>query len=461
MTEKKVNDPSDVVSRMRADCAAVSDLVAGGKHMRSKGKAYLPKFPLESDDDYKDRLDGTWLFNGTKKARDDMAGRVFEKPTVLGDQEGTMFEWCQNVDLEGRDLSNFANDVFTKAIECGVSFILVDAPPRPDVLTKAQAKSGNYRPYMAHIDLSTVLGWQWENVDNTPTLTHFRFMEKVAADNRGQFDDSTVEQVRAYFLEEGRVVIRLYRQEGQRKEFVQYGDDIVTEMTEIQVSPIYTGRIAFMEASSPVNDIAEVNLAHWRTQSDKSNCLHKALSPLLFFKQMSEVGEDGNLAIKSADYGFMGNADGADMKWVEITGSGIERAEKELENLEKQMQWMGVQLMTQKVGTTTATESNIEEGKSVSRLRMWADNLKDGLEVALAWMADMGGLGDVDVSVNVHKDFSALSFVSMNEVREMYEAGVIDSEDYIKEAKRRGILREEHDETALIADDRGVEEIAD
>ncbi len=456
MTETKVNQPSSVVSRMREECAPVADLVKGGPHMRAASKKHLPKFPMESEDDYKARLKSTWLFNGTKKARDDMAGRVFERPVTLAEQEGQLFEWAQNIDLEGRDLSNFANDVFLKALECGITFVLVDAPERPGDLTRAQAAAGNYRPYMAHVDLYSVLGWQWENVNNSPTLTHFRFMERVGKENRGPFSDEMVEQVRAYFLEEGRVVIRLYQAVGNHKAFEQVGDDLITGMTEIQVAPIYTGRTAFMEASSPLADIAEVNLAHWRTQSDKSNCLHKALSPLLFFKQMSEVSEDGGSIIKSADYGFASNNDQADMKWVEISGGGVERAEKELESLEKQMQWMGVQLMTQKVGSTTATEANIEDGKSISRLRMWADNLKDGLEIAMSWMADMGGLSGADTSVNVHKDFSALSYVSLTEVREMFLAGVISAEDYIKEAKRRGVVREEQEEITEPLEDVGL-----
>ena len=40
----------------------VQDVSKGTLHMRSKGETYLPKFPAEHKDDYKDRLNtATWL----------------------------------------------------------------------------------------------------------------------------------------------------------------------------------------------------------------------------------------------------------------------------------------------------------------------------------------------------------------------------------------------------------------
>ena len=166
MTE--VHEVSGEVQAMLNASAPIRDLVAGGAHMRKLRTKYLPKFAMENDEDYSARVESTWLFNGTKKARDDMAGRIFEKPVVLADQEGQIFEWCQNVDLEGRDLSNFADDAFKAAIEAGISFIMVDAPPRPGGVTRGQAQALNLRPDMVHLPITSVLGWKWENIANAP-----------------------------------------------------------------------------------------------------------------------------------------------------------------------------------------------------------------------------------------------------------------------------------------------------
>jgi len=197
-----------------------------------------------------------------------------------------------------------------------------------------------------------------------------------------------------------------------------------------------------MRADPPLADIAELNLAHWRVQSDKSNCLHKALSPLLLLKGI-EV--DGGAVVNSAGYAFHSNNEMAALEWAEITGSGIEKGSDELRDLEKQMQWMGLQLIMSRTGVSTATGDAIDENKSTSRLRSWADNLKDALEIALGWMADMGGLSGIDTSVVVHKDFSVMGHLTFSDVRDMYNSGAISREAYVAEAMRRGILAENFD----------------
>ena len=436
-----VESVSSTVSKMLGEAEPVRDIIKGGAHMRSRGKVYLPKFPVESAEDYKARKDSTWLFNGVKKARDDISGRVFEKPVVLADQEGQLFEWCQNIDLEGRDLSNFAADVFKASLGGpGISFIMADAPPRSEAVTRGQADAMGLRPYLVGLSLEQVVGWKWELANNAPVLTQFRIMEEVEDETRDEYSDDTVQQIRVLSLEDGRVIVRLFRKNDKDK-WVQHGDDMPTDFPQIYVAPVYTGRTGFFTAEPPLAEIAELNLAHWRVQSDKSNCLHKSLSPLLFMKQMADLGDGGDVVVNSAGFGFTASSDNADMKWVEITGAGIEAGSNELEEIKDQMKQMGLQLISERIGVSTATGDSIDEGKTVTRIRMWADDLKDSIEIALGWMAEIGGI-EADTEVVVSKDFGVLGNLPMSDVKDMYLSSVISKETYIKEAQRRGVLDE-------------------
>ncbi len=434
-----VSTVSGTVDEMLRAAAPVLDVIQGGRHMRAKGETYLPKFPMESEADYKARKDSTWLFNGVKKARDDIAGRVFEKPAVLQEQTGPLFDWCQNIDMEGRDLSNFAKDVFEASLETGISFIMADAPPREGELTRGEVQAMGWRPYLVGLSLKQVLGWSWELDNNRPVITQFRISERVADPERGEFSDDTIEQTRVLDLIEGRVYVRIFRMNKDGKEYLhkEYG----TDFDQIYVAPVYTGRTGFFKAKPPLDEIAELNLAHWRVQSDKSNCLHKSLSPLLFMKMMGEIGDDGESATASAGYGFKASAEHADMKWVEIAGTGLKAGTEELEEIKDQMKQMGLQLISERIGVSTATGDSIDEGKTVTRIRMWADDLKDALEIALGWMADIAGIA-ADTTVIVSKDFGLLGNLPMSEVKDMYAAGVISKATYIAEAQRRGVLDE-------------------
>ena len=435
----KVSEYSSDVKEMLDKSAPVRDVIKGGEHLRGKGVAYLPKFPMETEDDYKARKDSTWLFNGVKKNRDDIVSRIMAKPITLKEQEGQLFEWCQNVDMEGRDLSNFSKDVLQSGIESGISFVMADAPRRPEgTLNRGQVQALNLRPYLVSLKLEDVRGWKWANYLNRPVLTQFRICEQVEDPKRGEFDDATVEQIRVLDLIENRVHVRLF-QEGTKGEWVVV-DEYPTDFDQIYVAPFYTGRTAFMKAEPPLDEMAELNLAHWRVQSDKSSCLHKALSPLLLLKQMGAIGQDGDVAL-SGDYGFLADGDSADMKWVEITGGGISEASTELEQIKDQMKQMGLQLISEKVGVSTATGDSIDEGKSVARIRMWADDLKDTLEIALGWMVDIAKIA-ADTTVSVNTELGLLGNMPMSDVKDMYLAGVISRETYINEAKRRGTLSE-------------------
>lgn len=450
---KTVATPSAEVEAIRHKAQPILDLTRGGEHMRGKGEAYLPKFEMESREAYDARRKSTWLFDGVGKTIQDMSGKVFDTPVTI--EASTQVEdWAENIDMMGRDLSQFAKDVFDEAQKAGTAFIMVDAPRREGEVTKAQARAKNLRPYWSMLTIEQVLGWKWETIDNKPTITQFRIWETVQEpDPENEFEDKTVEQVRVLDLENGFVGVRIYRK-GKSEQWIQF-EEYPTGLTEIMVAPCDLGRTGFLTAE-PVHDrLAEINLAHWRIQSDKASCLHKALAPIFFGKQL-DVGDDGTLAV-SANAGIIGNGEQSDAKWVEIQGSGINEARTELKDLEFQMQAMGLQLIVSKSGNNTATGDMIDESKTNSRLSMWADTLKDCLERCFVWTVQIGGLNE-EVEVVVNKDYAAnaLSHLDMDVLNKMYLAGVLSKETYINEAKRRNVLSEDVDAEVEIANAEDV-----
>ena len=461
-----VSTVSGAVQAMLNESQRVVDVDKGGPNMRKQGVKYLPQFPQETDEDYDSRLESSSLFNGVNKFVEDAAGKVFQQPVSLKEKENNpLIDLTKNIDLEGRGLSNFANDLFNAGMLRGISFVMVDAPRREGELTVGQAQAMGMRPSMSYLALDDVLGWKWENINNAPILTQFRSFEQVEDEGRDEFSDELVSQIRVQDLYEGKVRVRLYR--GSSKAYVSgmnatgyaLHDEYITEQTEIMVAPFYTERTAFFTASSPLQDLVEVNLAHWRLQSDKANCLHKSLTPLLFLKNMGiEASETGELIVSSG-YAFAANGDSSDMRWVEISGSSIAQARIELKDLEFQMQAMGLQLVISKGGGNTATGDAIDEQKQNSRLGIYADNLKDCLETAMGWMADLAGFANANIEVFVNKEYSALNHLSMDQVRDMFTNSVISKRTYIAEGRRRGVLDESidaNDESELIIEE-GVE----
>ena len=165
-----------------------------------------------------------------------------------------------NIDLEARDLSQFSKDVFSDAQRSGISFIMVDAPPRAENITKAQAIKGNFRPYFVHLKLEDILGWKWEIINNAPKLTQIRIMERVSTESEDEFAPDKSIQIRVLTLpvEESRIIgtvnVRIYCQ--NQKEDWYISEEYGTGMAEIMVKPVDIGRKSFFNAEPTSQQIS-------------------------------------------------------------------------------------------------------------------------------------------------------------------------------------------------------------
>lgn len=435
-----VEKRSAAVSAMLEASEPIRDLIKGGAHMRSLGTKYLPRFPMETEKAYKARVQGSWLFDGVGKAMDDYVDRLFDKPIESND-EGELGDWAHNIDLEGRDISNFAQDVFKASVRDGVSFIMVDAPPRPEgSITRGQAQAMNLRPYMVHLELEDILGWKVRTENNAPIVSQLRIMESVLDPDGGEFEEKKIEQIRVMDHPEGQsfVSVRLFRKT-DKGEWVVW-NEYQTQFPQIYLAPVYTGRTSFLMAKPPLARLAELNLAHWRSQSDQSNIMHYARVPMKVFIGWDKDDLEG--AASGAGYGLVTANENAKAETLEHNGTAIDSGREELKDLEQQMQWVGLQLVMSKAAGATATGDMIDEKKSTSALARWADNLKDAIEIALGWMADIAGI-DGETEVSMSRDFLSVA-MNTQDMTTLVQMG-LSRELLLREAKRRGLVSEDVD----------------
>lgn len=418
-------------------------LMGGTTAMRQQGEAYLPRFPKESAEAYKARLQSSWLFNGYRKTAKDMTGRVFAKPVELVGADTRLEDWVTNVDMQGRDLSTFARQVFEDALSGpGISYIMVDAPRREGTVTQAQAQAQNLRPFMVSLRVEDILGWRAETVNNATILTQLRIMEAVKEpDPADEFATKEIAQVRVLDLVEGGVQTRLYRKQGKTKTWALVEAPFVnTGLTEITVVPFYACRTGFFTGEPMLDDLADINIAHWQSQSDQRNILHYARVPILFGAGMADteaITIGANAAVMASDVN-------AKLAWVEHSGQAIGAGRQDLKDLEFQMETFGLQLLTARTNAQSATGEALDANKETSQLSMTADALQDALEQALKWMTVYAG-AESQPEVTVNKDFG-VSFMTAQEVTALLSAvkdGSLSRATFISELARRGVIRSE------------------
>nr|WP_249808303.1 DUF4055 domain-containing protein [Bradyrhizobium sp. 177] len=202
-----------------------------------------------------------------------------------------------------------------------------------------------------------------------------------------------------------------------------------------------------MTGEPPLQDLADLNVAHWQSQSDQRNILTVARVPVLFgagieAEAVLEIGASSMVRVSNPE---------AKLTYVEHTGAAIGAGDKDLQNLQFQMQACGLQLLVDNPGQTATGEMR-DDVKENSSLAHMVAALQDALEQSLGFMAEYAALGaDAGGSLAVNTDFGITG--RMGDVQYLTQAviaGKIDDQTYIDELRRRGALSDAVDtETVL------------
>ena len=425
MIEKTIATPRAEVKHMQEASKALKCVYNGTHAMREAGKMYLPQENGESDLAYQARLGRTVLFNATRKTVNDMAGRVFAKEVQIDGGSSRFNQWIENIDGTGRHLNTFAAHVFNDALQSGIAYIVADTPSNADGATLATQGA----PYLVHLRVEDVIGWTHEYTEDGLKLTSFRYYETVEEADGVHVE--TITQIKVLLPS----AFQIWRK-NDKEEWVLYGEG-VRGIAAIPVAPVYLNQTGYMTGEPPLRDLADLNITHWQSSSDQRNILHVARVPILF---MSGVHEDISLLV-GANQITRASDPAAKLTYVEHSGAAIGSGKDDLKELEFQMQAMGLQLL-QAEPAQTATGEVRDDVKENSRLGRMADALKDGLENAMAFMAELGGVRGQEPDVIVNKDFgiTARGAADITGLLSAYTAGILSMETVLNEFVRRGFI---------------------
>lgn len=416
-------------------------LMGGTAAMQKAGKEFMLQHPAESDAAYKVRLEGTVLYNGFKQAIHAQTGKVFSTPIIVEDNVPPVIQpYLENIDGQGRELTPFAMDLFMDAMVDGVTFILVDFPVVKGVdgaaPTLADQMSSGARPYCVPVLADQLISWSSSNASGVQKLTEVRITE-CTVEKDGEWGEIEVERIRV--LRPG--YFALYRKQKTGANAGQYvlEDEGLTKLDFIPLVAVYSNRTGFYEGEPPLSSLAELNLEHWVSSSEN----RKALT-FLRFAMLAITGVDQDSKVAIGPDKLLKLPMGADAKYVEHSGKGIDAGFKDLEQIEKRMEHAGMTVRVENAGKVTATAAAIDSSDSNAGLKAITDGLEDALELVLQYMALMMGVTTGGGSLDVCDDFAEPAALGTpDELLKSYVAGAISLETYLTEMKRRQVLDDE------------------
>ena len=369
----------------------IADLRGGTDAMRAKGKAYLPKFPAELDDNYNVRLQTATLFNIYAKTEETMSGLVFkEEPVTDGVSLGAYTQTIlENFDNKGTPFTEFAREVLRSAFD-GAAAILVDAPNVVEGVTSQEDVNRlGIRPYAVLYPQSCVTNWRYEvnPISKSQEMT-LAVLHEMTSEADGAFGWTTVERYRVFRKEVGAPVVfwQVWREvtgssaNDREKNFIVESEGVYPNLKEIPL--VVLGELT----NAPLMmDLARANVKHYQKESNFDQLEVLAAVPMPWARGRKNADTAPIIAADS----FLDLGDDGECGWMQIDSEGFASLRDSLKMLTDQMAMMGLSMLADKTAQVdvTATEALLDNIGDTAELRVMAQDLKDALEKTLNVMA--------------------------------------------------------------------------
>jgi len=433
------------------------DAIAGQDAVHKGGALYLPKLKEQTDDEYKAYKLRASYFNASGRTLEGLVGMVFRKAPEI-ENPAAMQGIIDDMDLKGTPLTDLAMKVLDEVLEVGRIGILVEYPQVTDQpANAATAAELNLRPYVAEYSAETILYWRAARINNVYQPVEVRLAETYE-DEEGKTQD----QIRRLMLNENGIYIQqIWRKQGEKKEWMQVGGDItpLVRSQAIRKIPFWAfgpKENALCVQDSPLLDLIDLNLAHYRVTADYEHGCHFTGLPMLFLAGV-ELKENEKVYLGSQAAVIAPNAE-ADGKYIEFTGQGLKALENNLDRKEKQMAAIGARMLEQqKNGVEAEGAMKMRSNGETSVLASIAKLVSRGMASVLEFMEFWEGVaGEIKFHLNTDYLPVGMTAQELKELVASWQSGAISKQTLFENLKRGEVISENRtfeDEEEAIADE--------
>jgi hypothetical protein len=446
--DKGPSQTSAAYEQMRPAWSKIETLLQGTEAMRGAGQEYLPKHEEESDVAYSERLARNYLLNMIAWTLDGWVGKPFSDPIGRGDDVPDVVKgWLDNIDLQGNNIDVFMRNWFKDGLAKCFSHVLVEFP-RPQARedgqprTLADDRNEGLRPYLVHIRPENLIFAFATVVQGREVLTHVRIRETLV--DLVDFNEVVTERIKV--IEPGIVKIYEYREVkiargGKKKQWVVV-DEYPYSLNFIPLVTFYADRQSLMVGKPPLEDLADLNIAHWQSRSDQVAVLTVARFPIL---GVSGAMTDDKLTVGPNQWLHCPDPAGR-FYYVEHTGKAIQAGRQDLQDLEETMSAYGATFLRKRPGGASATAAALDTAEVTSPLQDMALRFQAALQQAMDYMGKWANLKDVGkFTINLDFGFDDGDTKMMAELRGARENGDLSRPRYLKELHRLGALGDDFD----------------
>jgi hypothetical protein len=434
--------------------SVVRDCVEGEVAIKREGVKYLPMLPNQSEADYAAYQARPKFFDGTSRTAEGLHGQIFAKDPVQNGEISEAFkELLKNVDASGMEIDQFASNTTWDAMQAPWGGILVDHPPVPEGVSKAESHA---RAYLKWYEAEAVINWRYSIENGVSKLTLVVLREDMIEQNPDdEFEVVITEAYRVLsFDKDGYYIQRLFvKFEGAENAFAQseplYARIDGEKLREI---PFFTCPGEEPEKSMLLG-LAFENIGHYQKSADYENGLHFTGVPSPIVENMRAPKDENGKAIivklGGTRFQFFCGEQGqsVNVKFLEFSGAGLGQLRLAMNDSLERMAKLGIKALgEEKKAAETSDTASIHRSAENGLLGAFARNMSDKITQAVRLMAKWNNIAEADswsYELNNRFDYKDISNQILQIIHNARMSGELPRSVWFTFLKKYGILQEE------------------
>jgi hypothetical protein len=432
----------------------VRDVCKGSETIKAAGDLYLPKpnahdLSKENTERYKGYKARAVFYNATGRTKNSLVGAAFRTWPTLTTPVALEYV-SKDIDGQGVSIYQQSQSVIGHLLEVGRHGLLVDyAAVEAGSVSKADEISGRARSNVSSYPAESIINWKTRQVGGQHLLSLVVLRETVDVDTEDGFGSEQKIQFRVLRLDEAGVYTQEVWEEGAKE-----SSRIVEPFAPLNGSGQRWTVIPFQFLGSenndtsiddsPLYDMAEVNIGHYRNSADYEDAAFLMGQPQVYITGLDEQW----VAMLEAKGIYFGSRA---ILPLPVNGSaGVLQAEantmikEAMDTKETQLVALGARLVERGSATKTAEQSSTDTASEHSVLSLIVSNVSEAYTQCLAWMAEfVGAAGKTEYKLN--QDFTQIR-LDANIMAGLFNAvqgGRLPVTDFWQYLRDRGIINPE------------------
>jgi hypothetical protein len=441
------------------------DVTGGEEAVKAAAESYLPRLTEQTDPEYTAYKTRALFYGATGRTVTGLTGAILRKPPKITKLTEEETDLLRTIGCCNESIDEIIKTVVTEVLSLGRYGLLVDASEGEDS-----------DPYISCYFAENIVNWREEEIDGRLKLTLVVLKEmeedytkkKVGNEDYDEFCPQKIEQRRVLRLVEGddggyeyQVEIWQKKENARKKlagrkgvaseEWVQIGDTITPKMKGGKslefipfqfVTPLGTGSLV---EKSPILDLVNVNLSHYRTSADLEHGRHFTALPTAWVAGFDPATTKLKIGSQIA---WVSKDASAHAGYLEFSGSGLGSLSNALAEKQTLMAILGSRLLEeQKVGIEAAETVRLRQAGEGSVLSSIANSTSEAMENVIEWVLLWMGKSDADIAVELNKDFgpAVMDPALIQSLMAAYQAGMISFDTWFYNLKNGEIVPDDTD----------------